>query len=700
VGLKDLNLKPVYYSDEDDLLRDFYIPVLSNSVKYDRIAGYFSSNALAIAVKGIARFVESGGKIRMIANVVLSQNDQDAIKAALLEKENEVLAEIINLEDELKKDHIRMLSWMVKNTLLEIKIAVVKNGVEHQKTGILEDSDGNIVSFSGSDNETVKGWLYNDEQFHAFCSWKEGDRDHLFPDIERFCCLWENRGKKVRVYAVSDAFRRGLICTAPDNDEEFKKLSQRTIEELLLRQTENLQKKRKDNNIKLRDYQEKAIANWLDSNCNGILEMATGTGKTFTALGCVKHQLDTGKKLAIVITSPYGHLSQQWQKEIEAFGLRFDRLVVADSANSKWRDVLSDSLIDLTLGYSENLAVLTTHNTFSSEDFGSIFEKNKKAFQITLLADEVHRLGAEKSRKGLLELYDFRLALSATPKRWFDDDGTRAIFDYFGDVVFEFSLEQAINSVNPDTMQTYLTPYRYIPKFIPLNEEELDEYVRLTRSIVSKLSKSKTDSDYNEQVDILRFIRANVIKNASAKYQGLETLLDAEKEEVRWVIIYCTPEQIDQVMSIVNRRRIVAHRFTMDEKVRPEAKYEGLSERVFILKKFAETEYQALVAMKCLDEGVDVPQARTGILMASSGNPREYIQRIGRVIRRYKDKEVATIYDFVVVPSLVNLPPELKRVEYNIFSKELARYEEVARIAVNNAEVLAEIYDLRRKLYG
>ena len=182
MGLKDINLKPAYYSDEDDLLRVFYIPVLSNSVKYDRIAGYFSSNALAIAAKGIAKFIESGGKIRMIANVFLSEEDQEAIKGALIEKENEVLAEIINLEDELKKDHIRMLGWMVKNSLLEIKIAVVKNGVEHQKTGILEDTNGNIVSFCGSDNETVKGWLYNDEQFHVFRNWVDGDE-------RRYVCL-------------------------------------------------------------------------------------------------------------------------------------------------------------------------------------------------------------------------------------------------------------------------------------------------------------------------------------------------------------------------------------------------------------------------------------------------------------------------------------------------------------------------------
>ena len=129
MGLRDVNLKAVYYSDEDNLLEGFYVPVLSNSVKYDRIAGYFSSNTLAIAAKGIEAFVRAGGKIRLIANVVLSEGDQESIRQALLIKEREVLSEIENLEDELKKDHVRMLGWMVRNRLSEMKIAVVENGV-------------------------------------------------------------------------------------------------------------------------------------------------------------------------------------------------------------------------------------------------------------------------------------------------------------------------------------------------------------------------------------------------------------------------------------------------------------------------------------------------------------------------------------------------------------------------------------------
>lgn len=171
MGLKALNLKTAYYSDEDNLLVDFYIPVLSNSIKYDRIAGYFCSNSLAVAAKGIAGLINNGGRIRLIANVVLSVDDQEAIKDALLKKEEEVLAEIDSLEDQLKKDHIKMLAWMLKKDLLEIKIAVVENGIEHQKIGILEDANDNVISFNGSDNETMKGWLYNDEQFHVFYNW-------------------------------------------------------------------------------------------------------------------------------------------------------------------------------------------------------------------------------------------------------------------------------------------------------------------------------------------------------------------------------------------------------------------------------------------------------------------------------------------------------------------------------------------------
>lgn len=255
----------------------------------------------------------------------------------------------------------------------------------------------------------------------------------------------------------------------------------------------------------LRDYQKDAINKWLANSNRGIFEMATGTGKTFTALGCLMSVRQSFTKLAVVITVPYQHLLQQWRREVEKFGIEFDKQVIADSSNNKWRGELADSLADITLGYKESVIVFTTHDTFSSSDFISIIKQNKKGFDILLVADEVHGIGAEKRKAGLISEYNLRLALSATPKRWFDDIGTEEIYSFFGGVVFEFSLKEAINTLNPDINQTFLTPYRYTPFFISLSEEELQEYIDVTQSITYKLTQSLPSDDKDEIVSRLLF---------------------------------------------------------------------------------------------------------------------------------------------------------------------------------------------------
>jgi superfamily II DNA or RNA helicase len=227
-----------------------------------------------------------------------------------------------------------------------------------------------------------------------------------------------------------------------------------------------------------------------------------------------------------------------------------------------------------------------------------------------------------------------------------------------------------------------------------LSGEELEDYIRKTRSIARSLSRAKDEQEREELLERLLFKRADIIKDAEAKYAALEGILD-EVTPLKWTIVYCSPQQIDTVMDMMNQRRIFAHRFTANEGTKPEDQYGGLSEREFLLQTFADEQYQALVAMKCLDEGVDVPPARTAILMASSGNPREYIQRIGRIIRRYPDKYEATIYDIVVIPAWDTLSPGLASAEKAIFKKELERYEEIAEVAVNNAEALKLIYEIR-----
>lgn len=690
MGLKEYSLKPAYYSDEDNLLKDFYIPVLSQATRYDRIAGFFCSNSLALAAVGISELVKKGGKIRLIANVVLSEQDQKVIREAIVQKEKDILDDIENIEDELKRSHIQMLGWMIKNNHLEIKIAVVRKGLEHQKLGILHDNVGSVVSFSGSENETVYGWLHNDEQFHVFCNWIEGDKNHLNPEIERFNILWADKGKRVRVYSVSEAFNRGLIKNAPKSDEEFNSLSYEAVQNLLT----EISQCREDQKYSLRPYQEEARAKWKDNSFKGIFEMATGTGKTFTALSCL--ELLQNEPLVTVISAPFQHLVKQWEKELTGFNISTDLTLIADSSTN-WKNRLVDSLLEANLGYLKKFIILTTHDTFSSTDFLNILKTYKKKLHYCLIADEVHGLGSSKRKRGLIEEYDYRIGLSATPSRWFDESGTQILLEYFGGIVFEYGLKEALTNINPETSETYLVPYEYIPIFAYLNNSEMDNYVAITASIIKKYNSAKSDEE-NSILDYLIFKRANIIKNAISKYDELESLLKKIAKGLNLTIIYCTPEQIDRISSLLKKLHIIFHKFTMDEGTYPDARFNGLTEREYILDNFLKKKYSILLAMKCLDEGVDIPPAKTGIIVASSGNPREYIQRIGRLVRRYPGKTSAKIYDFLTIPKPDYLPPDLKNLEVKILKKEFLRCEEVAKYASNNSEALRMLYSVKNKL--
>lgn len=697
MSFKSLNLKKAYSSDIDDILNDFYIPVLETSIEYHRLAGFFSSTSLAISARGITGLIKNGGVMKLIVSPRLSEHDLKIIVESNKEPEKYVamkmVEELEKLEDEFVKDHLFALGWMLANNKLDIKVAIAydndgkpldseiieQTGLFHQKVGILKDTDGNIITFSGSINESAMGWLSNIEEFKVFCNWEITEEDYIKADITKFDKFWSNQSPKVKVLDVPRAVEEKLVKMAPSNIDDI-----------------NLNKwyTKKKGKIKLFAQQEEAIGLWIKNGMKGIFEMATGTGKTYTALGCLDKIAEDRKNILIIITCPYQHLAQQWKREIDKYGIDYDKIVIADSSNISWKNVLTGSLLDIHLGYKNKVIVLTTHRTFSSDDFVNIIKNNKNSIDIFLIADEVHGLGAEKSMEGLIEEYNLRLGLSATPKRWFDLTGTNVIYDYFGDVIFEFPLEKAINTINPITNETYLTPYRYIPKFVSLTSEELEDYFDKTKSIIKQLNTLKNE-EKKKILENLIFQRANIIKNARGKYAVLENILDKLGSSIQWTIVYCSPQQINEVKKIISSRKITSHGFTMKETTTPEKKYYGLSQRDYLLQKFGEGKYQMLVAMKCLDEGVDVPPARTAILMASSGNPREYIQRIGRIIRRYPQKTEATIYDAIVTPSFEMIPPELKDIERHIFKKELKRCAEIASIATNNAEALKLIYDIK-----
>ena len=308
----------------------------------------------------------------------------------------------------------------------------------------------------------------------------------------------------------------------------------------------------------------------------------------------------------------------------------------------------------------------------------------------------MHWSGAETFSKGLIETYQFRLGLSATPERYLDDEGSRFISSYFGGSIYEFNLKRAIKEINPETGKSYLTPYNYYPYFIELDQNELEDYIIITKKM-ARLYQIKDKHRKEEILQRLAEKRQKIIVNANSKTRIFKEILKGLKD-IRYLLVYCSDKQIDIVQKILGEFEIINHRFTGKEGTSPNIRYEGLSERDFLLKEFADGTYQALVAMKCLDEGVDVPPARISIILASSGNPKEYIQRRGRILRRYEGKEKADIYDILVVPSLTgSIPEETKETEKNILLKEMKRYEEFAAIADNKLEALNSIFPIKRR---
>lgn len=694
-----LNLKHDYDSEKDDILRDFYIPVLSRAKKYYRLAGFFSSSAFAVAAKGMSAFAKNQGNMKLVVGARLQKRDVEAIREGLEEPEKVItemmLKELEQIEEEFVRDHVKALAWLVARNQLSIRVAVVtdkhgqpidydtaiRQGIFHQKVGVFEDEDGNLISFSGSVNESAMAWEDNIEEFKVFRSWIEAEKEYFDADLSKFNRFWEGYASRTKVFDIPEAIKKRLIEIAPSNVDELK----------LDRWSEG---GKHLGAVQLRQYQAEAVQNWLGNDKKGILEMATGTGKTVAALSCIKKILETEKKVIIVISGPFIHLSEQWIREFDRLGIQ-SKKSLADSSKAKWRDKLVDNIIDVENGISERLVVLTTHNTLSSMDFMNIIKESKARapeVKLLLVVDEVHGIGAPERRNGLLQEYDYRLGLSATPKRWFDFEGTDKIFSYFGDVVFEFPLKAAIDS-------GYLAPYVYKPHFTSLTPQEMERYEEETRKISRAYYRSKDEDEKDEIFTLLCIKRQKIIRNALNKLVVFQEILD-ELGEIKYCLVYCSPKQIRPVQEILNQRNIVQHKFTQSEGTRPEDRFDGLSERDFLIKQFSEGVYRTLVSMRCLDEGVDVPPARVAIMLDNSGNPREYIQRRGRVLRKYPGKERAVIHDVIVEPVLrQSLPAELGSLERRIIAKELERYRDFARASQNASECLKIMQNIEA-LYG
>lgn len=707
MSFRDLDIKSNYESGIGDIVQDFYEPVLADSVLYDRIAGFFTSTSLAVAARGMAKFIQNGGIMRLVTSPILSSEDI-AIMQKVIDNANNITAselglDLTNLEDTLISDHVKALGWLLSQGRIEIKLAIVvddkglpitkenliSHGLFHQKVGILTDKEENHLSFSGSINETASAWTRNDEEFKVFKEWEESC-EYYKKDREKFDEIWSGNKDNVCVIPLPKAIREELISYSKDFDVDT--ISARKY----------LSRKKKESSFELDGislffYQKEALAKWRNAGYSMLFEMATGTGKTRTAIAGMNYLMHQHERIITIISCPQNTLAKQWKSEVEKLNIYSDETDVIDGTHTNWRNALKTICLQNSAGFADKCIIYTTHDTASSPDFTkAILDCVGKRTKLLFIGDEVHWLGARKLRCALLDRYDFRIGLSATPSRWFDDSGTRLIGNYFGNEHFEFTLKDALSEINPLTGKHFLVDYFYHIHRITLTEEESDRYAILTERI-SKLYRVKdTDDDAAELYERLIEQRANIVKNAENKYPILSSILDnlSKQGELEDLIIFVSPQQKETVIDILNEKGIIFHQLTQEEGTKPKAQYNGLTERQHIIQKFVEKKYKVLVAIKCLDEGIDIPTATRGILMASSTNPREYVQRIGRIIRQEHTKKYAYLYDICVESSSNIFDDGIREIDQKIRRKELARLTEIAEYAINSADALKNIFAL------
>lgn len=691
-ALRDLPLRQSYRSDEDNLVRDFYVPCLSVSTLYRRAVGFFSSSALAAAAKGLHVFVGGGGQMQLIASPVLSPEDIAAIESGYTERqaiESAAVERVLTAPQFAHpvRQRLELLAWLIAANRLDVKIVVrssaAGNGLYHEKLGLF--SDGNdFVAFTGSPNESATGLEANFECIDVYCSWRVEDRDRAETKVAQFEKLWEDRTTSLSVYPFPEAARRSLLRLRPTKMPEHDPEDEGRAEGVVVREGPRLPKK-----LVLRSYQLEAIDNWYRANGRGTLKMATGSGKTITALAAAAKLYKDIALQALVIVVPYRHLVTQWAHECEAFEVQPIRCY---ESRREWLRTLEAALSDLVIAQTRDfVCAIVTNATFSGESFQQVLRYFPE--KTLIIGDEAHNLGAEHLSRALPTNIRLRLALSATPERWFDEEGTQELFDYFGPVIKpEFTLRDALRD-------GALVPYQYHPVFIDLTEDEAEEYRELSRKIGKAMARSPEGMvEGSPQLEALLFRRARLLGSAQNKLVALREIM-RERLETSHTLFYCGDGQVEEPVTGESMRHIEAVSQMLGHELGYRvAKYTAeteLDERTALSQRFASGLLQGLVAIRCLDEGVDIPSTQTAFILASSTNPRQFIQRRGRVLRRAPGKERATIFDFIVEPPESGL--EGFDVERRLLERELRRYIEFADLALNAGEARGQIVDLQRR---
>ena len=726
----------------------FFSEALCNSTQFDIKLGFFSSSAINILSDGFATFLYNGGRMRMVINDVLSVEDQQAFMVG----ETDVMIPYFDLQNiqeikrtlsERDKHFFECLSWLVRNERLDIKIVAPKcgDGIAHSKCGVFTDGL-NRVAFEGSCNFSRTALIDNLESITAFCDWDgQGDIckiDDIAEDFER---TFSGNDDSV-LYLKADEVKAGIATNFEQKDlasllkDEQNLISRRLVDNLPINVQAVLNKaKRKvesiidrieiqsvhDNKTEIphfpfdepRAYQKQAYENWKNNGQKGLFAMATGTGKTLTSLNCLLNIYQKFHFYKALILVPTITLVDQWEEECERF--HFRHIIKVSSKNPNWKSEIDAIKLkeDFSISNEEpSFIIIATYASFAREPiFQELVGFSKKTCrQMLLIADEAHNMGSGRILDRLSGVkFLRRIGLSATPERQFDDVGNRAIMDFFGcqnGYTFEYSMQEAIDN-------GFLCRYKYYPHLVRLNDSEMNEYLRISLQL-AKFYNSDSDS-FPMSDDILKRLllkRKRIVHKAKNKEEIFREIVMnrySEKGNLKYTLVYVpegakpddnTSDMFDMSETVVNddytdslidtytqivqevSKTTTVKKFTSDVKGRSE-----------ILDKYAKGEIEVLTSMKCLDEGVDVPRSEMAIFCASTGNPRQFIQRRGRILRKHPDKHMAIIHDLVVAPE-ISRGQENYNMERSLLKGELKRVRDFAILSENADFAYAELEEI------
>lgn len=722
----------------------FFSDGLLEASRFDLMLGFFSSTAINVLADGFAAFIANGGRMRMIINDILSLEDWNAFQVA---EDSSTLIPYFDLSDiqQLKnvlskrgKHFFECLSWMIRNNRIEIKIVVPQSGVgiAHTKCGLFSDGT-NSVAFEGSCNFSRAALLQNNESLSVFCSW-DGELDNyrvscIADDFEKTFSGNDQSVKYLKVDEVStqiaDTFeRKELSQLIADEKKIIEDGLSETVAKALGRAKKRVLKALEIRSSKEdtllsgsmgtphfpyptgpREYQKEAFENWKNNGQKGLFAMATGTGKTLTALNCLLEIYKRNGYYKALILVPTITLVEQWEKECQKFN--FDNIVKVCSNNNNWKSSIANlTALELSTDNSNRVSyiIICTYSSFARSSVFTSLNKFPNG-KLLFIADEAHNMGGGEVLKRLPDIpYLRRIGLSATPERQFDEEGNKRLMQFFGcddGYTYEYRMEEAIRN-------GALCEYYYYPHIVRLTDREMLEYVDISMSIVKLMGYS--DDDSRELLKRLLLKRKRIIHKAENKREIFKQIIEerfSKTGSLKYTLVY-VPEGnkpdneladifdkkdyledneedehlIDQYTAIIRDidRRIVVRQFTSES-----------SNRDDMLRDFAEGNLHVLTSMKCLDEGVDVPRSEFAIFCSSTGNPRQFIQRRGRVLRTHPDKQYATIHDLIVLPYAGELPSgDLYTIEKGMVEGEIRRVRDFALLSKNCHSSIDELDEI------